>query len=188
MAFCTLTDATNACRSDASGNAEQQPLGTSPIAADATRNDMQAQQLQQQAAGQAAGQAQGQEAGQAAEQAAGQTAGQSAEQSAGQSAGQAITSQQSRPLTEQQQQLQQQQQPTDPDSAEASREAGKQQEGLQKQGTAGMGSVEGLTAEQVADKTQEHAMAAMMMGGGPPSWGGHFDNRYPFLHHICCCH
>ena len=33
----------------------------------------------------------------------------------------------------------------------------------------------GLTVEQAADKTHEHAMAAMM--GGPPEWGGRFDNR-----------
>ncbi|KAL0024039.1 hypothetical protein WJX77_011082 [Trebouxia sp. C0004] len=33
-----------------------------------------------------------------------------------------------------------------------------------------------LQQQQAADKTHEHAMAAMM--GGPPQWGGQFDNRY----------
>ncbi|KAL0053870.1 hypothetical protein WJX82_000436 [Trebouxia sp. C0006] len=33
-----------------------------------------------------------------------------------------------------------------------------------------------LQQQQAADKTHEHAMAAMM--GGPPQWGGRFDNRY----------
>lgn len=87
-----------------------------------------------------------------------------------QTAGQAGTQPQDLPLTEQQQQEQQQQD-------QQQREAGQR-------GRADMGSVEGLTDEQLADKTHEHAIAAMMMGGGPPSWGGHFDNRYkPTVRH-----
>ncbi|KAL3137120.1 hypothetical protein ABBQ32_006695 [Trebouxia sp. C0010 RCD-2024] len=46
----------------------------------------------------------------------------------------------------------------------------------EQQAVAGL-TAAGLTVEQAADKTQEHAMAAMM-GGGPPQWGGRFDNRY----------
>ena len=58
-----------------------------------------------------------------------------------------------------------------------------QQQQRQQQATGQQGSNEagagiaaaGLTVEQAADKTHEHAMAAMM--GGPPQWGGRFDNR-----------
>ena len=83
--------------------------------------------------------------------------------------------QQAAAQTADQQQQQQQQQETSPDAAshQSSPQSGKPQQ----TGAGELGSVEGLTEEQVADKTHEHAMAAMMMGGGPPQWGGHFDNR-----------
>ena len=81
----------------------------------------------------------------------------------------------------QQQQQQQQQQLPDQEQQEGSRKVPPQLTEQQALGTeeqrAGGGlAAAGLTIEQAADKTQEHAMAAMM-GGGPPQWGGRFDNR-----------
>lgn len=80
-----------------------------------------------------------------------------------------------------QQQEQQQQQTQDQQQQEGSREVPQQQEQqalATEDQRAGKGlAAAGLTVEQAADKTQEHAMAAMMVGG-PPQWGGRFDNRY----------
>lgn len=95
----------------------------------------------------------------------------------------------------QQAQRSDQQHPTDPQlgrQQQTSPEQQHQQQESQQQGSqhsaqlqsgqqqgahaAGAGlATAGLTVEQAADKTQEHAMAAMM--GGPPQWGGRFDNR-----------
>ncbi len=78
-----------------------------------------------------------------------------------------------------QQSLQQQQaaetESPQPQQGSASQEQQQQQQ-QQQAGQAGAGiAAAGLTVEQAADKTHEHAMAAMM--GGPPQWGGRFDNR-----------
>lgn len=80
------------------------------------------------------------------------------------------------------QQQEQEQQQNQQQQQQQSGEVQQQQEGQQQasstgeqQAVAGLAAA-GLTVEQAADKTQEHAMAAMM-GGGPPQWGGRFDNR-----------
>lgn len=96
-----------------------------------------------------------------------------------QAAGQTGSQQQEQAATEQQQQ--QQQGATDPAAALSAipKPINEQADEEQQQGAASMGSLEGLTEQQLADKTHEHAMAAMMMGAGPPAWGGRFDNRWP---------
>ncbi len=85
---------------------------------------------------------------------------------------------------QQHQQSLQQQQTAETRSPQLQQEQGtgsqeqQQQQRQQQQevGQAGAGiAAAGLTVEQAADKTHEHAMAAMM--GGPPQWGGRFDNR-----------
>lgn len=82
---------------------------------------------------------------------------------------------------QQQEQSVQQQQAAETQSPQQQQEQGtasqeQQQQQPQKVGQAGAGiAAAGLTVEQAADKTHEHAMAAMM--GGPPQWGGRFDNR-----------
>ena len=88
---------------------------------------------------------------------------------------------------EQAQQAQQQQSAMDTKQAQQAM-AGAQNEEQQTAGQqvgnaaeAGIAAA-GLTVEQAADKTHEHAMAAMM--GGPPQWGGQFDNRSPLTWHM----
>ena len=78
---------------------------------------------------------------------------------------------------EQEQQIkQQQQQPQEEGSHEVHQQDQQQASAIEgQQASAGLATA-GLTVEQAADKTHEHAMAAMM-GGGPPQWGGRFDNR-----------
>lgn len=81
------------------------------------------------------------------------------------------------PQQEQEQQIkQQQQQPQEEGSHEVHQQDQQQASATEgQQASAGLATA-GLTVEQAADKTHEHAMAAMM-GGGPPQWGGRFDNR-----------
>ena len=82
---------------------------------------------------------------------------------------------------QQQEQSLQQHQAAETQSPQQRQEQGtasqeQQQQQQQQVGQAGAGiAAAGLTIEQAADKTHEHAMAAMM--GGPPQWGGQFDNR-----------
>ena len=106
--------------------------------------------------------------------------------------------QQQEQTSDKQQQQQQQQQPDQVQAEEQPQQQQQQQQQQQKgagsskegqglpgdgqtlgsdaeQASAGLAAA-GLTVEQAADKTHEHAIAAMM--GGPPEWGGRFDNRY----------
>ena len=134
--------------------------------------DLQQQQVQQLEAGVAAEQQQQQQQQQSpAAKQAGQESGQQ------ESAGQQSTDAQIQSTAEQQQQQQQASQQQQESQQQQQQQSQQQQQGLQQRGTAlGAGLVSaGLTVEQAADKTQEHAMAAMM--GGPPQWGGRFDNR-----------
>ncbi|DBA92804.1 TPA: hypothetical protein ACH3X1_002991 [Trebouxia sp. C0004] len=93
----------------------------------------------------------------------------------------AATEQPQEQQQQQQEQSLQQQQTAETQSPQQQQEQGtdllQQQQQQQQVGQARAGiAAAGLTVDQAADKTHEHAMAAMM--GGPPQWGGQFDNRY----------
>ena len=137
---------------------------------DAEQQDLQQQQIQQQEA--ATDMPQQQEQPQQQQQAAFDMPQQREQPQQQQQAATYMPQQQEQPQQQQSQDQQQQE-----GSGQVLPQLTEQQAlGTEEQGASGGLAAAGLTVEQAADKTQEHAMAAMM-GGGPPQWGGRFDNR-----------